>query len=77
MPDGAHTWPGVHSYPFLKKSVDLNLDVASLPTVKATVRLKPENVGHSVPSAVVRKSIQEVKLYNSEGPFIKRKSNNA
>lgn len=70
MPNGMHTWLGANSLTFLKNSVTLKLAANSSNTVKAIVKLKPKEVGHSVPSSVVRKLILEVKLLRSDNSLI-------
>lgn len=74
MPKGNHTWPGAHNFALLKNSVAVDLKVSSQPTVKSIIKLRPQNVGHSVPSSVVRKLILEVKLLNAEGSLISQQS---
>jgi len=70
MPAGKHTWLGAHSLALLKKSVDLELTASSNEPVKAQARLKPNEVGHSVPSSVVRKLILEVKLFDDNNTLV-------
>lgn len=70
MPDGKHTWLGANSLAFLKNSVTLEVAASNKETVKAVVKLKPKEVGHSVPSSVVRKLILEVKLLRSDNSLI-------